>query len=146
MTLNDETAARIAREVIGGGKAKRVYLHPKDVALVRAGYAHRDAEVEELRARLAKVRAVYDAWLPREAEMWVDLLLSDISDALDESPTKRKTPADEWEYRIINMSQGFESEASDSMKEVESWFEEPDDVIERRRKAGPWEVVPDDRA
>lgn len=44
-------------------------------------------------ATLARVREVYDAWLPREAEMWVDLLLSDILDALDESPTERETPA-----------------------------------------------------
>lgn len=58
MTLDDETAARIAREVevIDGGKATRVYLHPKDVALVRAGYAARDAEVEELRVERDRLR------------------------------------------------------------------------------------------
>lgn len=101
MTLDDETAARIAREIIGGGKAARVYPHSTDVALVRAGYAARDAEVEELRARLAKVRAVYDAWFLHESEMWVDLLLSDISDALDESPTERETPAAESSEEVI---------------------------------------------
>lgn len=108
MTLNDETAASIAREVVDGGKATRVYPHSTDVALVRAGYAYRDAEVEELRARLARVRAVYDAWLPREAEMWVDLLLSDILDALDESPTERETHPDEVRYRA-ELEEAFQS-------------------------------------
>ena len=63
MTLDDETAGRIAREVIDGGKATRVYPHSTDVALVRAGYAHRDAEVEELRAELARFKHdAGDAW------------------------------------------------------------------------------------
>lgn len=49
MTLDDETAARIARETIS-------VPDMIDEALVRAGWDARDAEVEELRARLAKVR------------------------------------------------------------------------------------------
>lgn len=57
MTLDDETAANLAREVVGGGRAARVYPHSTDVALVRAGYAARDAEVEELRAERDQARA-----------------------------------------------------------------------------------------
>ena len=54
MTLDDETAANIARGVVDGGRAARVYPHSTDVALVRAGYAARDAEVERLSDELAE--------------------------------------------------------------------------------------------
>ena len=80
MTMDDETAARIARDVVDGGKAARVYPHSTDVALVRAGYAARDAEVEELRARLAKVWE-YITRLP------TNLAQADLRAILDESPT-----------------------------------------------------------
>lgn len=53
MTLDDETAGRIADEV-WSKRGKRHTVSGEEY--VRAGYAARDAEVEELRARLAKVR------------------------------------------------------------------------------------------
>ena len=87
MTLDDETAGRIAREVIDGGKATRVYPHSTDVALVRAGYAARDAEVEELRARLAKVREYITRLQTNRAQ-------ADLRAILDESPTERDATAD----------------------------------------------------
>ena len=79
MTLDDETAANIAREVVGGGKATRVYPHSTDVALVRAGYAHRDAEVEELRVDRDKAREEvgYEkrvrAFVSEERDRFIDL-------------------------------------------------------------------------
>ena len=55
MTLDDETAERLARGVIEA-LGEDMYDPRLDGGLVRAGYAARDAEVEELRARLARVR------------------------------------------------------------------------------------------
>ena len=123
MTLDDETAANLAREVIGGGKVSRVYPHSTDVKLVRAGYAARDAEVEELRAELARFKHdAGDAWATeytaaRQAEAtlaklreWAEpLALQPDPPADDEmagqinaagdvlailSPTERETPLD----------------------------------------------------
>ena len=101
MTLDDETAERIAREVVDGGKATRVYPHSTDVALVRAGYAHRDAEVEELRARLARVREWAESVAlhpdpPADDEMAGQInAAGDVLAILDEPPTEREAPADE---------------------------------------------------
>ena len=98
MTLDDETAASIAREVVDGGKATRVYPHSTDVALVRAGYAHRDAEVEELRARLALVREWAESVALHPDPPADDEMAGQINAAGDVlailSPTERETPAD----------------------------------------------------
>ena len=97
MTLDDETAASIAREVVDGGKATRVYPHSTDVALVRAGYAARDAEVEELRARLARVREWAESVAlqpepPADDEMAGQInAAGDVLAILDESPTDVET-------------------------------------------------------
>ena len=108
MTLDDETAANIAREVIGGGKAARVYQHSTDVALVRAGYAARDAEVEELRAERdealavierAKYRLIYDA----PDDIYYDAHVSDALEILNIAPADalRDVKAEVW-------SEGYE--------------------------------------
>ena len=86
-------------------KAARVYPHSTDVALVRAGYAHRDAEVEELRAQLAKVREWAESVAlqpdpPADDEMVGQInAAGDVLGILDESPTERETPAVEVRYR-----------------------------------------------
>jgi hypothetical protein len=51
MTLDDETARRIVREAV-----ENVVWSGRYVELVRAGYAARDAEVEELRAEVQRAK------------------------------------------------------------------------------------------
>lgn len=222
---------------------------------LRAGYAARDAEVEELRAELDILRATEDGNLsamreraekaeatlakvqeyigPAENGPWHSTYRFDILAILDESPTERETPADredvarvlrdadrpdvpahlppsrsyarmaaalmerftitdgahsssvaltspevmtsdavsgetpagEWEYQYIPVTEDGEEWAGRSREECDElirahadpnhWIHEPhnDDLypvvsyrVERRRKAGPWEAVPDDRA
>lgn len=88
MTLDDETAARIAREVVDGGKATLAIL--------------------------------------------------------DESPTERETPADEWEYRARASDDStlwFGVSVDRVAQLAEAGYE-----VQRRRVVGDWDVVPDDRA
>lgn len=58
MTLDDETADRIAREAMAGMTDERDQI----VAIAQAGYAHRDAEVEELRSWKAQAIEVLNGW------------------------------------------------------------------------------------
>ena len=148
MTLDDETAGRIAREVVDGGKATRVYPHSTDVALVRAGYAARDAEVEELRARLARVREWAESVALQPDPPADDEMAGQINAAGDVlailSPTERETPADEWEYRARASDDStlwFGVSVDRVAQLAEAGYE-----VQRRRVVGDWEVVPDDRA
>lgn len=160
MTLDGETASRIAREVVGGGKATRVYPHSTDVALVRAGWDARDAEVEELLAQLAKVRerverrhCADDPLCGHDDQVWADHfseVVADVLAILDESPTERETPADEWEYGLAD--DGATEPYSDISTDRDWILDGVHPLDEgtkllRRRPAGPWmEMVPDDRA
>lgn len=184
MTLDDETAANLAREVVDGGKASRVYPHSTDVALVRAGYAARDAEVEELRAErdaawagsnarldaalvwesraekaeatLAKVRERVRGYLDMRMDAGAHMVAREVLAILDESPTERETPTGEWEYgheythmdgspyRRRVSDEVFREHAPDGHRADGSPYWNYRQL--RRRKSGPWEVVPDDRA
>ena len=92
MTLDDETAERIARETIS-------VPDMIDNALVRAGWEARDAEVEELRARLARVREWAESVALHPDPPADDEMAGQINAAGDVlailSPTERETPADE---------------------------------------------------
>ena len=97
MTLDDETASRIANEV-WAKRSKRHTVGGEEY--VRAGWDARDAEVEELRARLARVREWAESVAlhpdpPADDEMAGQInAAGDVLAILDESPTERETPAD----------------------------------------------------
>ena len=98
MTLDDETASRIANEV-WAKRSKRHTVGGEEY--VRAGWDARDAEVEELRAQLAKVREWAQSVAlhpdpPADDEMVGQInAAGDVLAILDESPTEREAPADE---------------------------------------------------
>lgn len=115
MTLDDETAERIVNEV----EEKNRFWSDLYGELVRAGYAARDAEVEELRAERDRLDEAFDRDLPwryDEVEAQRNQLAAEVEELraqldaaqahakaaaqvilaiLDESPTERETPADE---------------------------------------------------
>ena len=139
MTLDDETAERIANEV-WAKRSKRHTVGGEEY--VRAGWDARDAEVEELRAQLAKVREWAESVALHPDPPADDEMAGQINAAGDVlailSPTERETPADEWEYAVRDRKGRIWFKA-------EAGAREGDEAV-RRRKAGPWEVVTDDRA
>ena len=152
MTLDDETAERIANEM-WAKRSKRHTVGGEEY--VRAGWDARDAEVEELRAQLAKVRQWAQSVAlhpdpPADDEMAGQInAAGDVLAILDESPTERETCADEWEWGVRHVQ-------VDGLVNV-SYYPDRESALDdylicgmdcalvRRRKAGPWEVC-DDRA
>ena len=92
-------------------------------------------------ATLARVREYIG---PAENGPWHSTYRFDILAILDESPTERETPADEWEYRARASDDStlwFGVSVDRVAQLAEAGYE-----VQRRRVVGDWEVVPDDRA
>lgn len=148
MTLDDETADRIILKA--GGDSVIASIADYERALVRAGYAHRDAEVEELRAQrdgwasrmmefaaaqqtLAKVReycekalAVTVAGSSTEQAQDAGLAAVILREALDESPTEREALCDTEHPitgRLCSLPEGHE----------------PGHICDRETPADEWE-------
>lgn len=149
MTLDHETAEQVARSILWAGEVGSERI----VRAVQAGYAHRDAEVEELRAerdRLAQREAIgidqrgtpYWRALAEDAIAERNVLRRRLS-------AERETPAEGWEYRPGRIGADgrarITSPATIAPDYVREYMAEGGEVV--RRRVGPWEeVVPDDRA
>ena len=111
------------------------------------------AEVEELRAQLAKVRQWAQSVALHPDPPADDEMAGQINAAGDVlailSPTERETPAGEWEYRPGHIGADgrarITSPATIAPDYVREYMAEGGEVV--RRRVGPWEeVVSDDRA